>query len=172
VTWAPVKDRGWRREAAPRIVTLCEKHSTWNPQYVNHLEEIVEFTVARVEGCMGMMPSSDCIVYFDRVPLPHITVTNPQRVEMAEKGFPILRTYLEDCPEVDSVPVVLRRVGGRFAVWDGHHRLRTYEQAHRMYIPAIVAWFVPGTGRVKVIEKREAAGSGPETGSPGPEPRA
>lgn len=152
MTWVPGKDRGWRREAAPKIVDLAEGYRTWSHQYHDHLEGIVDFVVARIEGCMAAMRESDCIVYFEKVPLHNITITNPERVEKSTKGYPQLQQILEYGREIDSVPVVLRRIGGQFAVWDGHHRLFTYQNARRSQIPAIVAWFVPGTGKVKVID--------------------
>lgn len=167
MTWDPVKDRAWRREAVPRISEICQR--TWHPQYENILEEIMEFTVARIEGCMAMMRNSDCIVYFDQVPLFNVTITNPERVEKSEKGYPQLQQILQYDRSIDSLPVVLRRIGGKFAVWDGHHRLFTYQNAGRSRIPAIVAWFVPGTGRVKVISRVVADRPAQGTESPAPE---
>lgn len=149
----PSLDRDWRRSAAPKLVEICTQ--TWPSKYNNNLEAIVKFAVARAEAAMSKAAGSDgggsdCRFYFTRLPLFNITVKNSARWEHAEKGYPQLKSYLEQNSDGDSVPIVCGRIGHRFAVWDGHHRLRTYQQALRPDIPALIVWIVPGTGTAKI----------------------
>lgn len=161
MTWRPGTDRGWREQAAPKIVEICDK-ATWPSSFHGLLIEASEFAVSRIEGVLTKSGSiawkdckMDCVIYFDRVPLHNISVTNPQRMERARDGYPQLKADLAD-GRYDALPVVLMRLGGQFAVWDGHHRLVTYQSAGRIDVPAIVAWFIPGSGQVKVIRKAES----------------
>jgi hypothetical protein len=171
MSWSPGSDREWRRLAVPHIAKLCTP--TWPDSYRGHLVEISEFMVARVEGALtkgGQIKWSecraDCVIYFGRVPLCEISVTNPEREARAAKGYPQLRAQLERDPGYDAVPVVLKRLGEQFTVWDGHHRLRTYRQAQRQDIPSLVAWIVPGDGKVRLLRQQHPGTSaGLGTGS-------
>lgn len=155
VSWRPGSERGWRRLAIPHILALCQR--TWHASYDHYVEDMSSFMVARIEAAMtgeGRYPwkdcKLDCSISFERVPLAGISVTNPQRVEMSVKGYPQLKEMLERDPARDSVPIICCRIGGRVIVWDGHHRLRTYDLAGRPDIPALVAHLTGGDGVVKI----------------------
>lgn len=165
MSWSPI-DRDWRREAIIQIISMCER--TWDKSYDTSLIEIASFAAARIEGAMSRGGNVrwadcrvDCLISFERVPLSRINIINPERVERALRGYPALRESLTRNPRQDSVPIVCGRQGPNMAVWDGHHRLRTYELAGRTDIPAIVAEIVTGTGLVRLANSRRDASQGP-----------
>lgn len=162
-------DRDWRREAVLKIIDMCER--TWDRSYDTSLLEIASFAAARIEGAMSRGGNVrwadckvDCRISFERMPLSKINMINPERAERSVRGYPALREALVSNPRQDSVPIVCGRQGPNVAVWDGHHRLRTYELAGRSDIPAIVAEIVPGTGVVSLVRQPgRSPGSAPET---------
>lgn len=146
MSWRPAQDRDWRRPALPAVLSICRR--TWHSRYVDTLEDVVEFVLARAEGFVG--PKTDAQISFERVRLDSIQVTNPDRTELSLRGYPALRETLVDHPKVDSVPVAVGRIDGVIILWDGHHRVRTYELAGRKDVPAIVVTLLPGDGEVSV----------------------
>lgn len=162
MSWSPA-DRDWRRDAILRIIEICDR--TWEQAYDTSLLEITSFACARIEGAMSRGGNVrwadckvDCRVSFERMPLDKINMINPERAERSAKGYPVLREALISNPRMDSVPIVCGRQGMNVAVWDGHHRLKTYELAGRRDIPAIVAEIVPGTGLVSLANSRRDTG--------------
>ena len=156
MSWSPRADRTWRKRALPEVVSICRR--TWAAKYQNIVEEIASFALSRADGA-AVKGTSDCQISFERIRLSDISVRNPERAEHAADGYPLLREFLVVHPKADAVPIVCSRSNGRIAVWDGHHRVRTYELAGREDIPAIVLEFVPGSGHVRVIPSR----NGPKT---------
>jgi hypothetical protein len=144
MTWRPLTDRSWRRAARAAIHAIVTPR-TWPASYENSVEEIVLFLVSRVDG--AIKPNRDCVVTFERVPLSSISRRNAAR---KNDGMAELIRRLSSEPGYDSIPLVLARNESEIAVWDGHHRMRSYERAGRSDIPALVASFKAGDGLVSL----------------------
>jgi len=117
-------------------------------RYSPKLSDQITFLLGRIEPLVSR-GLYNCEISFDKIPLQLISVRDADREATAEDGYPQLQRDLLSF-DYDSVPIACGRQGERTAVWDGHHRLRTYELAGRGYIPALVATFVRGYGLVTV----------------------
>lgn len=160
MTWRPTLDGGWRAEVIRSIESI---RGGWASRFSPGLRDVAIFVTARTESLA--IRGYDCAISLARVPLAEITVRDPRREGRATRGYPQLLTDLGD-PAYDSLPVVCARSGGRIALWDGHHRLRTYELAERVSIPALVVALSPGNGLISLDLGEASSSSG--TGTPGP----
>ncbi len=153
--WRPATlGQEWRAPALDAFWDIAKR--TWLSSYQEEARSIASFMLARIEGVMTKNGARafadcpvDCVLSFERVRHSDVTGRNPLREQTVKPGgYPSLAEFLRKYPHLDSIPISCARMNGKITVWDGHHRLRTYEVAGRDDLPSFFATFISGDGLI------------------------